>query len=80
MKKILLALTLFAVSSASFAGHCSRDAAAIDAALAKVTVSDDVRAQVEKLKTDGMALHASKDHAGSEKALAEAMRLLLTSL
>jgi hypothetical protein len=80
MKKMILALSLFAVSSASFAGHCVRDGRAIDAALEKVTLSAEVRGQVEKLKTDGLALHGSGDHRESEKALAEAMRLILENI
>ena len=80
MKKIILALTLMAMSSTVFAGHCRRDAAAIDAALAKVTLTAEQKTQIEKLKTDGLALHDSGDHRNSEKALAEAMRLVLENM
>jgi len=80
MKRVIMALTLTVVSAAALAGHCPRDAKAIDAALSKVTISDDIRGQVEKLKNDGMELHGNGDHANSEKTLAEAMRLLLENI
>jgi len=80
MKKIIIALSFFILSAPAFAGHCPRDARSIDGALAKVTLSDELSTQVEKLKTDGMALHSSGDHAGSEKMLAEAMRLILDNI
>ena len=80
MTKYIVALTLVFYSSISFSGHCPADADAIDAALAKVTLSDDVRSQVVALKEKGLAEHGSGDHANSEKTLAEAMRLLLTNI
>jgi hypothetical protein len=72
----ILTLTSFP----SLAGHCPADAEAIDAALAKVTVSDEVRAQVTALKDEGLVEHEAGNHAESEATMAEAMRLLLNSL
>jgi hypothetical protein len=72
----ILALT----SLPALAAHCPQDAAAIDAALAKVTLSDDVKAQVMTLRDEGMAAHEAGNHDESEEKLAEAMRLILTSI
>jgi hypothetical protein len=79
MKLKILALTLAAAffSGPAFAGHCPKDAAAIDAALEKMTLSDEVRVEVVALRDQGMALHEQGDHAASEAALADAMRRLL---
>jgi hypothetical protein len=55
------------------------DAEAIDAGLAKMDVSDELRAEVTTLKDEGMELHAAGNHGESEAKLAEAMRKLLTA-
>ena len=77
----LPALALVALATApALAGHCPRDAAAIDAALAKVTISDEVRTEVTTLRDRGMELHEAGNHDESQATLAEAMRLILNSL
>jgi hypothetical protein len=78
--------TLIAASAAAFlfatpalASHCPKDAAAIDAALASMSVPDDVRAEVVALRDEGMAAHEAGNHAEAEATLADAMRRLLLS-
>lgn len=74
------AAAFFLMAASAFAAHCPQDAAAIDAALAKVEISDEVRAEVTALRDEGMQLHEAGDHAESERVLAEAMRTLLMAL
>lgn len=69
------ALTLMAMPA--MAGHCPLDAAAIDHALPKSTLSDADKAEVEALKEQGMAAHQAGNHRESEALLAQAMRKLL---
>lgn len=79
MKTRIFAMALAAtlVSGSALAGHCPKDAAAIDAALENMSVSEDVRVQVVTLRDQGMALHEQGNHAESEATMAEAMRILL---
>ena len=74
----LFAAAMF-IATPALANHCPMDAAAIDAALAKMDVSDEVKTQVTALKDEGMALHEAGNHDESEAKLAEAMRMLLTA-
>lgn len=67
-------------ATAAFAFHCPQDAAAIDAALAKMEISDTLRAEVIALRDEGIALHEAGNHADSEAKLADAMRRLLLAL
>jgi hypothetical protein len=82
MMRTLMAATaaLFLMAGTAFASHCPKDAAAIDAALAKVEISDETRAEIVALRDQGMQLHEAGDHAESEEVLAEAMRMLLLAL
>jgi hypothetical protein len=81
IRKSLAALAIVAMTSLpALAHHCPADAEAIDAALAKVTLADDVEAQVVTLRDAGMAAHEAGNHDEAEKTLAEAMRLLLNSI
>ena len=80
MKNIIVASILMFTSGFAVAGHCPADAKAIDTGLEKVTLSDEVRAQVVALRDKGMSLHDSGDHAASEDVMAEAMRLLLSNI
>lgn len=80
IRKIAIAATMTALTAApALAAHCPADAAAIDAALAKMTVSDTLRAEVAALKDTGMNHHNAGQHREAEAALAEAMRKLLTA-
>jgi|SRR5687767_10126554 hypothetical protein len=78
-RTVLVFAAAMAIATPALANHCPMDAAAIDAGLAKMTVSDQIKAEVTALKDEGMALHAAGNHAESEAKLAEAMRKLLTA-
>ena len=81
IKHALLAGVVTAlVAGPALAAHCPQDAAAIDHALGVLDVSEDVRAEVTELRDRGMELHDAGDHRESERVLAEAMRMLLTSV
>ncbi len=68
------------LATPAVAGHCPADAEAIDNALAGLEVGDDVRAEVESLRDQGMEMHEAGNHADAEDTLSEAMRLLLNSV
>ena len=80
MKNLILAVSLLVLPGVAMASHCVRDARAIDEALQKVSLSDEQKSQVETLKAEGLSLHQSGDHRGSESKMAEAMRLILTNM
>ena len=78
--RILLAgAAALLIAAPAYANHCPMDAEAIDAGLAAIEVSDEVRAEVEALRDQGMEQHEAGDHAAAEATLAEGMRLLLNS-
>jgi len=74
-------LTAFAavalMCSPALAAHCPQDAAAIEHALTKTSLSAGDKAEVERLKNEGMAQHEAGNHRESEALLADAMRRLL---
>lgn len=76
-RMFLAAAATLLLATPALAGHCPKDAAAIDAYLAKASVSDTLKAEVTALKDKGMELHNAGNHAESEATLAEAMRMLL---
>lgn len=63
--------------SPALAAHCPQDAEAIEHALTTTSLSDEEKAEVEALKTQGMEQHEAGNHRESEALLAEAMRKLL---
>ena len=78
MKHIILAgAAALLLASPAYAMHCPQDAAAIDHALGALEVSDEVRAEVQALRDEGMELHEAGNHEESEDTLSEAMRTLL---
>ena len=78
IKKTALAFALLAFSAVpALASHCPLDAKAIEAALAKSSLSDAKKAEIAALKDEGMALHKAGNHHDSEATLAKAMRMLL---
>ena len=64
----------------AYAFHCPKDAAAIDHALGVLAVSDEVKAEVQTLRDQGMEQHEAGNHADAVNSLSEAMRLLLNSV
>jgi len=78
LKRLLLAgVATICLATPAFAHHCPKDAKAIDAGLAVLNVSDEVKAEVTALRDKGMEQHNAGNHAESEATLAEAMRKLL---
>ena len=63
-----------------YAFHCPADVKAIDHALTKATLSADQKAQVQKLRDEGDALHKSGAHKDSVGKLGEAMRIILNNM
>jgi hypothetical protein len=80
MRTFLAASAMLLIATPALAGHCPKDAAAIDHALTALKVSDDVKSDVKALRDKGMALHKAGKHRESEHALAEGMRKLLMSV
>ena len=81
MTRILTAATaaFFLLAAPALAAHCPADAKAIEAGLSKTTLGDAEKAEISAMKDEGMNLHGAKDHRGSEKVLADAMRQLLNA-
>lgn len=85
MRRIPLLLTLALLttslfSSYSWAMHCPQDMAKIDDMLKTDPPADaEVLAEVQRLRTEGEALHKAGDHAESMKVLSEALNLLQAS-
>ena len=81
MTRILTTATaaFFLLAAPALAAYCPKNAAAIEAGLSKSTLGDAEKAGISALKDQGMQLHKSGDHRGSEKALADAMRRLLNA-
>ncbi len=80
MKQLIFAVAVFFFSSAAFAFHCPADAKAIDAGLAKASVSSDKKTQIMTLRTKGLEQHGAGDHKGAVDTLTKAMRLLLYAM
>jgi len=77
-KKTALAAVVLALSAApALAAHCPADAKAIEAALAKSSLSEAEKAEITAMKDEGMKQHAAGDHRTSEATMAKAMRQLL---
>ena len=72
---VAAALMLFAAPANAF--YCPKQGKAIDAALASASLSADQKAEVTKLRDQGLALHGSGDHTGAVKSLAAATRIIL---
>lgn len=81
LKKASLAVVAVTIlATPALAGHCPKDAKAIDHALGVMKVSADVKQSVMALKDKGMALHKAGKHGESEDTLSEAMRTLLSAV
>jgi hypothetical protein len=74
---IVLSTLLLGASGAVLAAQCPMQMKAIDDKLAtKPNLSPADAEKVKKLRADGEALHKAGKHAESEKALAEAKKIL----
>lgn len=80
IRNTLSAFAILAVmATPALAAHCPLDAAAIEQALPNSSLSEEQKAEVTRLKEEGMELHNAGNHRESEAVLAEAMRMLLTA-
>ncbi len=76
MSSILVVVAL-GLSGAAFAGHCPKDAQAIDHGLQSSKLDMATSDKIKELRDKGMELHKAGNHRESEKTLAEGMRMLL---
>ncbi len=78
LRTTLLAGAVLALTAAPALAHgCPGYAGTIEAALATSNLSDADKAEITKLKEEGMALHNAGDHHDGEHALNNAMTMLL---
>lgn len=76
MRTILLAAALsLGFAGAAYASSCPTHVKALDEALASNKVPADKKAQVQKLRDEGKALHDAGKHAESMAKLGEAEKL-----
>ena len=78
MKRTLIAAAmLVAMTGPALAGHCPKDVAAIDEALAAgTTLTSAQLAQVTEWRDQGAQLHQSGQHGDSVNLLHQAMEML----
>ena len=78
IKRVLLTAAIaVAFAGPAFAGHCPKDMAAIDAALAKnPTLGAAQMTAVKKDRADGEVLHKAAKHAEALVALCRAEKVL----
>jgi len=75
--RIISIIYALALPGTVFAGHCPKDAKAIDHGLQSSKIDMSAAKDIKALRDKGMELHNEGKHRESEKALAEAMRKLL---
>jgi hypothetical protein len=76
-KLMLTGLALALASGVALAANCPNEAKAIDAALAKDTMlSAEQKAEVKKLRDEGMKLHDAGKHKESMETLGKAKKML----
>ncbi len=75
---VAAALMLFAAPANAF--YCPTMVKAIDAALAKVTLDAATKAEVMKLRDQGLAQHKAGNHEPAEDNLAKATKIILNNM
>ncbi len=80
IRSLALAGAIVALATPALAGHCPADVAAIDAALAKVSLPAAKLIEVKALRDKGEAEHKAGKHGESVGDLAEAMRIILNNM
>jgi hypothetical protein len=77
LKQTLLALTLLFATSVAFAFQCPGDMQKIDEALAQnPEITAEQRAEVDRYRAEGEALHNAGRHQESVDTLAKALEIL----
>ena len=80
LRTIMAVAVVAFLSTPALAAHCPLDVAAIDNAMSKMSLDSDTKAQAQALRDEGLALHEAGQHKESVDKLAEAMRILLSSM
>ena len=76
-KLLMMGLALALASGVAFASNCPNEAKAIDAALkTNTTLSAEQKAEVQKLRDEGMKLHDAGKHKESMEDMAKAKKML----
>ena len=74
--KPILAAAMILAATPALAHMCPAVMAEIDAALPSATLTDEQRAEVERLRAEGEELHAAGNHDASIEALEEAKAIM----
>ena len=77
IRSLIVAAVLVAFSAPASAFYCPKQGKAITAAPAYAKLSAANKAEVDKLRDAGLAMHGSGDHVGAMKSLAAATRIVL---
>ena len=77
IRSLFVAALLVAFSAPASAFYCPKQGKAITAAPAYAKLSAAKKAEVDKLRDAGLALHGNGDHTGAVKSLAAATRIVL---
>lgn len=75
-KLLLTGLALALASSMALASNCPNEAKAIDAALKDSKLSAEQKAEVQKLRDEGMKQHDAGKHKESMETLGKAKKML----
>lgn len=77
LRTLIAALGLSLATSFAFASNCPNEAKKIDDALGKnPSITADQKAEVKKLRDEGMKLHDSGKHKESMETLGKAKKIL----
>ncbi|MDZ5699318.1 hypothetical protein [Chelativorans sp. M5D2P16] len=76
LRSVLIALSLIAFPAAALAHSCPSLMAEIDAALPDASLSEEERARVMELRSQGEQQHQAGDHDASMASLEEAKGIL----
>ena len=80
LRSLALAGAIVALATPALAAHCPADVAAIDAALAKVSLPAAQMTEVKALRDKGDAGHKSGKHGEAVGDLPKAMRIILNTM
>ncbi len=78
IRSLFIAAVLVAFSAPASAFYCPKQGKAINSSPAYAKLSAANKAEVDKLRDAGLALHGTGDHTGAVKSLAAATRIVLS--
>ncbi len=79
-RSLLAAVVIVAFATPASAFYCPKQAKAITAALSSSSLSAAKKAEVEKLRDQGMAKHGAGDHNGAVNDLGRAAMIILNGM